>query len=634
MSQVPGHRDGRPGTLRLLLANPLAAAGLAVLALVALVALAAPLLPLPDPAATALGQRLLPPLSPGHPLGTDALGRDLLSRLVWGTRLSLAVALAATLAAALLGSLTGLVAGFAGGAVDGGLMRFVDLLMAFPYILLALAIVAVLGPGLFHALLAIAAVNVPFFARTVRGATLGLARRDFVDAARLGGAGPLALLATEILPNVLPVIVVTASTSFGWMILETAGLSFLGLGAQPPLADLGAMLGEARKVMFIAPHVSLVPGVMVFVIVMAINLAGDGLRDALDPRLRSGVPARPAAATEVRRDPAAMSSAADPDLPLQVTGLRTEFRLGRRSLPAVAGVDLALPPGARLGLVGESGSGKSATALSLLRLVPSPPGCITAGQVRMQGRDVLAMGREELRALRGGRLAMVFQDPMSSLHPMHRIGDQVAEALRAHAPIGRREARRRAADLLARVRIPAAERRLDAWPHELSGGMRQRVAIAIALANDPAVLVADEATTALDVTVQAQVLALLHRLTEDRGTALLFISHDLALVGALCDRIAVLYAGQVVEEGPAAALLAAPAHPYTAKLLDCLPRRGGGADPIAGLPPAPDNLPPGCAFAPRCPHVQPPCSEGPVALDRLAPDRAARCLFPLAGDRR
>ena len=292
MTAAAARHDGRSGTLRLLLANPLAAAGLAVLALVAVVALAAPLLPLPDPAATALGQRLLPPLSPGHPLGTDALGRDLLSRLVWGTRLSLAVALAATLAAALLGSLTGLVAGFAGGAVDGGLMRVVDLLMAFPYILLALAIVAVLGPGLFHALLAIAAVNVPFFARTVRGATLGLARRDFVDAARMGGAGPLALLATEILPNVMPVIVVTASTSFGWMILETAGLSFLGLGAQPPLADLGAMLGEARKVMFIAPHVSLVPGVMVFVIVMAINLAGDGLRDALDPRLRSGVPAR------------------------------------------------------------------------------------------------------------------------------------------------------------------------------------------------------------------------------------------------------------------------------------------------------------------------------------------------------
>ncbi len=634
MTQHPTIR-GRPGTLQLLLGNRPAAGGLAVLALVALAALLAPVLPLADPAATALADRLLPPGSPGHLLGTDQLGRDLLSRLLWGTRLSLAVALAATLVAGFLGSLTGLVAGYLGGAADGVLMRLTDLVMAFPYILLALGIVAVLGPGLFNALLAIAAVNVPFFARTVRGVTLGLARRDFVAAARLAGAGPATRLAAEILPNVAPTIAIAMSTTFGWMILETAGLSFLGLGAQPPLADLGAMLGEGRKVVFTAPHVCIVPGLMIFVIVMAINLAGDGVRDALDPRLRSGAAARPEAATRVHRPQIPDPPAPDSDDGLQVQGLRTEFRLGGRILPAVAGVDLALRPGERLGLVGESGSGKSVTAHSLLRLVPSPPGRITGGRVLLDGRDLLGLGLGALQALRGSRIAIVFQDPMGSLHPLHRIGDQLAEAIRAHQPLGRRAARARAAALLAQVRLPGAAGRLDAWPHELSGGMRQRVAIAMALANTPRVLVADEATTALDVTVQAQILALLRDRAGAGGAALLFISHDLALVGGLCDRIAVLYAGRIVESGPAAALLRAPAHPYTAGLLACLPQRdrpGGAAAPIPGLPPAPDTLPPGCAFAPRCPRRQPACEEGPVALHAAGADRQVRCLFPLPGE--
>ena len=273
-------------TLRLIWRNRLAAFGGIVLCAVVVVALLAPLLPLPDPDVTAPAERLKPPFSAGALLGTDHLGRDLLSRLIWGTRLSLAVGIAAAVIAAAIGSTIGIIAGFRGGRIDNLLMRGIDMLMAFPYILLALAIVAVLGPGLVNALYAVAAVNVPFFARNIRGVTVGLAHREFVDAARLSGKSGARLVFTEILPNVLPVIVIAMSTTIGWMILETAGLSFLGLGSQPPQADLGSMLGEGRKLLITAPHASIVPGVMIFLIVMSVNLLGDGVRDALDPRLR------------------------------------------------------------------------------------------------------------------------------------------------------------------------------------------------------------------------------------------------------------------------------------------------------------------------------------------------------------
>ncbi|HUF55201.1 MAG TPA: dipeptide/oligopeptide/nickel ABC transporter permease/ATP-binding protein [Thermohalobaculum sp.] len=623
-------RGGRPSPFRLLVANPLSAAGLVLLVLLVAVVLVTPVLPLPDPDVTDPAQRLLRPGAEGHPLGTDHLGRDLMSRLLWGTRVSIAVGLSATLIAALIGSLIGLVAGYAGGRTDSLLMRGIDLVMAFPYILLALAIVAVLGPGLLNALYAIAIVNVPFFARNIRGITLGLSRREFVDAARLSGASHRVILFREVLPNVLPVIVVTMSTTVGWMILETAGLSFLGLGAQPPQADLGSMLGEGRKLLFTAAHVSVIPGLMIFLLVMSINLVGDGVRDVLDPRLKSGARAAPGAATAVRRE--SVPEGPVSDAVLDVENLHTEFRMGERVYRAVGGVDLALAPGERVGLVGESGSGKSVTALSLLRLVPSPPGAITGGRVMIDGRDQLSASFEQLRRLRGGKVAYVFQDPLTTLHPLFTVGEQVVEALRAHQPLSRREADRRAVELLEQVQIPSARARMSAYPHELSGGMRQRVCIAMALANDPELIIADEPTTALDVTVQAQVLKLLRQLSRERGSAILFITHDFGVVSELCDRVAVMYAGRIVEIGPTEQVLASPAHPYTRKLIDCVPVLGQPErrlDAIEGLPPPVDRLPPGCAFADRCPIAEPRCREGEIALDPLTEGRAARCVKPL-----
>ncbi|WP_332714954.1 dipeptide/oligopeptide/nickel ABC transporter permease/ATP-binding protein [Pelagibacterium mangrovi] len=578
--------SARPSSWRLLFNNRLAAGGLVILAIICLTALLAPLLPIPNPDITNPPNRLQPILSEGHLLGTDHLGRDILSRLIWGTQVSIAVGLSATAIAALVGSVIGLVAGYARGTTDNVLMRGIDMVMAFPYILLALAIVAVLGPGLLNALYAIAVVNIPFFARNVRGITVGLASREFVDAARLSGKSHASILFTEVLPNVLPVIVITMSTTVGWMILETAGLSFLGLGAQPPQSDLGSMLGEGRRLLFNAPHVSIIPGLMIFALVMSINLLGDGVRDVLDPRLRAGDLTRPRAVTRVeRRKDRAPAKGAPSDAILDVRGLETSFQRGRSAVPAVRDLSFSLRKGECMGVIGESGSGKSVTALSLLGLVASPPGIITGGTVEIERQDVFSLPETGIRALRGSKVAYVFQDPLTTLHPLYKVGDQIAEAITAHQPVGRGEARRQAIELMEQVGIRDAVERVDAYPHEMSGGQRQRIGIAMALANDPDIIIADEPTTALDVTVQAKILDLLQKLRRERGLALLLITHDFGVVAQVCDRVAVMKDGEIVEAGTTTEVLRNPHHDYTKKLIACVPELGKGKSFLAGVRP-------------------------------------------------
>lgn len=572
---TPPSSSKRRSNWQLLMANRLAAAGLFIFGFILVVAILAPLLPMPDPNMTDQPNRLLPPVSQGHLLGTDHLGRDILSRLIWGTQISLIVGVSATALAALFGSLIGLVAGYARGVTDSVLMRFVDMLMAFPYILLAIAIVAALGPGLLNALYAIALVNIPFFARNIRGVTVSIRNREFVDAARLSGKGHVAILFTEVLPNVLPVIVITISTTVGWMILETAGLSFLGLGAQPPTADLGSMLGQARAQLFTAPHASIIPGLMIFALVMSINLLGDGIRDVLDPRLRSGALDRPLSVTRIERKTTPAATLADAPV-LVVEHLSTGFANGGAVTPAVRDVSFRLGKGECLGIIGESGSGKSVTALSLMGLVASPPGVITGGAVYIGGQDVLVLRQQELIALRGARVAYVFQDPLTTLHPLFPVATQIAEAVMAHNRVGKREAHHRALELMETVGIRDAAERASAYPHELSGGQRQRIGIAMALANDPDIIIADEPTTALDVTVQARILELLQNLRRERGLALLLITHDFGVVAQVCDRVAVMKDGQIVEQGDTASILRDPQHDYTRRLIACVPELGEG----------------------------------------------------------
>jgi peptide/nickel transport system ATP-binding protein len=320
---------------------------------------------------------------------------------------------------------------------------------------------------------------------------------------------------------------------------------------------------------------------------------------------------------------------------LEVEDLRITFPgPGGTRVSAVDGVSFTLARGETLALVGESGCGKSLTSLSLLRLVPTP-GRIEAGsRIRLADSDVLALEGEALRAVRGRRIGMISQDPMSSLNPVLRIGDQVAEGMLAHFDISKREARERAVALLREVGIPDPAARADAYPHQLSGGMRQRVMIAIALAAEPEILVADEPTTALDVTVQAQILEVLDRLRTARGMAVLLITHDLGIVAGRADRVAVMYAGQIVEEAETRELFARPSHPYTQGLFASIPRLSGPVTrltPIAGTVPAPHAWPPGCRFRPRCPIVHPRSQEMPPLLD-VSPGHRMRCWLASDSD--
>ncbi len=614
--------------------NPVALGGAILIAAIAIIVLLAPVLPLASPDATDLMHRTARPLTAGHVLGTDQVGRDLLSRLIWGTRVSLAVGLIATLLASVVGSTIGLMAAYYGGVVDTLLMRGIDMLLAFPYLLLALAIVAALGPSLTNAMVAIVVVNTPFFARAVRGATVSVRQSDFIAAARLAGLSNTRIIVSELLPNVMPVIVVSASTGIGWMILETAGLSFLGLGAQPPLADLGGMLGQGRELIYVAPHVAAIPGAAILLIAIGVNLIGDGIRDVLDPKLKSGGLARISAATEAAPDDERLGKLHKVEPPpgtlLAITELETQFRVGASLYRAVDHVSLAIKPGEAVGLVGESGSGKTVTALSILRLVATPPGRIAGGAIRFHGEDLAGAPLSRLQEIRGGRIAYVFQDPLTTLNPLMRVGDQIVETIRRHQGLSVRAATDQALALMTAVNIPDPERRFRAYPHELSGGQRQRIGIAMAVANRPELIVADEPTTALDVTTQARVLKLMNDLRRQYGAALILISHDFGVVAELCDTVHVMYAGRIVESGPVQRLLAQPAHPYTARLLACVPRlgRGGHAtvQPIQGLPPTTNSLPPGCAFAPRCLLAEDACRTGEIAMVEVADGHAARCI--------
>ena len=314
---------------------------------------------------------------------------------------------------------------------------------------------------------------------------------------------------------------------------------------------------------------------------------------------------------------------------LRIEGLRTVFRSSVGEIAAVDGVSLTVPRGRTLGIVGESGCGKSMLSLSVMRLVP-PPGRVAAGRVLLEGRDLLQLSTAEMRDVRGSRVAMIFQEPMTSLNPVHPIGRQITEAMRAHDKrASAQELKHRAVEALRRVRIPSAEQRFDDYPHQLSGGMRQRVMIAMALACRPALLIADEPTTALDVTVQAQILDLLRELQAETGMSIILITHDLGVVAEMADEVAVMYAGRVVERAAAAEIFGSPQHPYTLGLLGSIPRLDEDRDrllAIEGAVPPPFALPQGCRFHPRCPFAIEACTRTQPPLEDVAPGHLAACI--------
>ena len=326
---------------------------------------------------------------------------------------------------------------------------------------------------------------------------------------------------------------------------------------------------------------------------------------------------------------------------LEVEDLHVEFRLPRGTINAVNGVSYTLDAGETLAILGESGSGKSVSAQALMGLIDSPPGFITRGALRFRGDDLLGLTESERRAIRGQRISMIFQDALTALNPVFSVGWQISEMMRVHRGLSRKAARERSIELMEWVGIPSARGRIDNYPHEFSGGMRQRVMIAMALALEPDIVIADEPTTALDVTVQAQVMDLLSRLQRETGMGLILITHDLGVVAEVADRVAVMYGGRIVEMGPIGEVFDQPAHPYTKGLLASIPHlgpRGEKLDPIKGAPPTPSRMPPGCSFHPRCPFAREDCAaEVPPLLDvhtrETVPSptpptqRASACLY-------
>lgn len=313
---------------------------------------------------------------------------------------------------------------------------------------------------------------------------------------------------------------------------------------------------------------------------------------------------------------------------LQIENLQTHFFTDRGQIPAVDGISISVKKGEVVGIVGESGCGKSVTSLSVMKLVPNPPGKIVGGAIRFKGEDLVAADEKRMREIRGNEIAMIFQEPMTSLNPVYTIGDQIGEAVRLHTKSSKKEARRRAVEMLKKVGIPRAEAIVDEYPHQLSGGMRQRVMIAMAMACNPELLIADEPTTALDVTIQAQILDLMRQLNQEAQTAIMLITHDLGVVAQMCHRVVVMYAGNIVEEGDVRSILKNPQHPYTIGLLNSLPKLEESQERLYSIPgnvPIPGSLTVGCRFAPRCEQAVDRCRQEMPELKAVGYNHFSRC---------
>ncbi|MDR2253921.1 MAG: dipeptide/oligopeptide/nickel ABC transporter permease/ATP-binding protein [Bifidobacteriaceae bacterium] len=597
--------------MRAILKTPMGAIAAALLTLLAATAVVAPTV-WGAAAETMDTSQMLTLPSAKHWIGTDQLGRDLLARTIVATRLALVLALAATAVGVVVGMVLGVAPSLLGRRLGGLITAVVNIAVAFPGLLLALFFAAVFGVGQVGAVLAIGLAGAPGFARLVQTLVAGVTRRDFIAAARIAGQPKWLVSIRHVLPNIAEPIVVNATMGAGSALLAFAGLSFIGLGVQPPAYDWGRLMNENLERVYLNPLAALVPGLAVVVAGLAFNLAGEAIAaafrlDTTRPRAlsRSKAQARQAGAPASSPQPDAdrlRDAPTDEDV-LQVRGLEITFPGGGSP---VRGVDLRVGRGEALGVVGESGAGKSLTGLAIAQLIESPGE--VRGSVVFMGQD-LTDGRDHRRLL-GTSLALVFQDPNSTFNPVRRMGWQLAEVALTHQGLARRAAFSRAVDRLGAVRIPAPRQRAHQYPHEFSGGMRQRAMIGMGLMAQPTLIIADEPTTALDMTVQRQVLDLIDAIRERDDVALLLISHDVTVVSERCDRVAVMYAGKVVEE-LATRDLGQARHPYTRLLVAAVPDlRTDLTAPLAVIPghqPDPPEVPPGCAFAPRCPLADARC---------------------------
>ncbi len=582
------------------------AAAVSILALLVFLAIFADWIAPYDPLKQNLIESLQAP-SASHLLGTDDLGRDVLSRLIYGCRIAVIAAAEATAIAVLLGVPMGLFIGYRGGWWDWFVMRLVEAIVSIPGIMVAIVIIAILGAGLHRAMIALGILFSTSFLRLARGVVLAEREEIYVRSARVVGASDSRILLRHILPNIAPPLIVQVTLTVGAVLLAEAGLSFIGLGVQPPQASWGTMLNTAAAFMSLNWFLAIPPGIAIIVTVLSVNLIGDVIRDSIGRGVAVGTaPEMPVG----RSEPATPAIAADRPVlrasdaaVLRVEGLQMMVtpRDGAE-VPVITDLSLAIARGETLGLVGESGSGKTLTGLAILGLAGG--GVRTSrGSIVLNGRELRTLTARQIEAVRGNEVAMVFQDPTTSLNPAFTVGSQIAEVLRTKKGLSRKEAWERVVELIHRVGIPRPQERARAYPHELSGGMAQRIAIARALSCNPSLLIADEPTTALDVTVQQEILDLFRDLQDEFGMAMLFVTHNLAVAADICNRISVMYAGEVVEMAPVDALFADPRHPYTRGLLSATPHAADRSPPlptIRGNVPRPGSWPAGCRFSNRC----------------------------------
>jgi peptide/nickel transport system permease protein len=622
-------RERAPQFVRRLAARPLAVISLAFLVLVVVASVAAPLLAPYDPTATDMLHVLSRPTSQ-HLLGTDTLGRDVLSRVLYGGRVTLLGAVVAVTVFLIVGIPLGIVAGYAGGWFDRFITRLADVALAVPAIIILLVVLSIFGGNETAAMVTLGCLGAPALMRVIRGATLAVRQDLYVAAARIAGLSHPQILRRHILPRVTGPVIVQASLFAASALLVETGLGYLGLGVQPPTPSWGGMVAEASTQIEQQAWLLVPSGVTIGLTILALGLLGDAVRDATSERWTSTTaPGRTVSGEQAQLIPDARpGTAPNPVALLSVRNLSIAFPAPHGLTPVTLDVGFDIYPGETVGIVGESGSGKTATALALLGLLPAG-GQIRTGQIVFAGEDLVTLPPRALRKKRGKEIAFISQEPIVSLDPAFTVESQIAELVRQHDHVSRAAARARSVELLRLVNLPSPERVAKRYPHELSGGMAQRVAIAMALAGRPKLLIADEPTTALDVTVQAEILDLLRCLQRDTGMAILLVTHDWGVVADLCHRAVVMYAGQVVEYAPVRTLFRRYLHPYTEGLLHSDPHAavpGKVLPSIPGSVPSPQDWPQGCHFRPRCPYATPECAAAPIAVYEPEAGHSTRCL--------
>jgi peptide/nickel transport system permease protein len=636
----PGHASESPRFLRRLLRRPTAVACLAYLAAIVLVAIFAPIV-WPHISTEQAGDLFAARQGPSaeHLLGTDSVGRDMLLRLLVGTRVTMVAVAEALVVFLALGVPLGLVAGFFGGRVDRVVSWIADLTFSVPALIIVLVVLAVFPHNTLMAMVTLGVLASPFLMRIVRSATLPIREELYVAAAQVSGLSRSYIVARHILPRIAGPIIVQAALFAGGALLVQTGLSFLNLLVAPPAPSWGGMFADGLSNIALQPWLIWPPGLAIALTILAFGLLGDAVRDATTETWQAPVRRPARERPRWRRAPLAPAAPAederalpDDDAParplLALEGVSVAFPAAQGAVTVVDDVTFDVRAGETVGIVGESGCGKTMTAMAILGLLPAN-GRVSAGRILFDGRDLARAGERELRRLRGKRIGLVSQEPMVGMNPAFRVGWQLADCVRIHHGVSRREASRRALELLARVQLPDPEGVARRYPHELSGGMAQRVSIARALSGEPRLLIADEPTTALDVTVQLEILHLLRDLQQEQGMAILLVTHDWGVVADLCDRAVVMYAGQVVERAGIASIFRDPLHPYTQALLASNPHSQPEADALPSIPgavPKPGGWPQGCHFHPRCAYATAACRELAIPLERPDAQRETRCI--------